>query len=212
LAPDGTLWAATDEGVSRVRERDGAVEISNFSGLEHVPGPMRGVAVDPTGTVWLATDEGVFRLQPGGGRGVGGPGPSAAGPRLIRVAGNNQSALPGQELPAPLVVRLEDAFGAPVVGASLSATLLQGEARFLSSASPTATTVTDTQGEARFRLAVAQSEADLVVEVAALARPEVVPVQFLAIIGEVDTPGVPVDLAVAGDVVFVAANQGASRC
>ena len=68
--------------------------------------------------------------------------------------------------------------------------------------------MTDAQGEARFRLAVAQSEADLVVEVAAPALPQVAPVQFLAIIGEVDTPGVPVDLAVAGDVVFVAANQG----
>jgi hypothetical protein len=82
--------------------------------------------------------------------------------------------------------------------------LLQGEAVFLSTASP----VTDAQGEARFRLAVAQSDADLVVEVAAPALPQVAPVQFLAIIGEVDTPGVPVDVAVAGDVVFVAANTG----
>ena len=68
--------------------------------------------------------------------------------------------------------------------------------------------MTDAQGEARFRLAVAQSEADLVVEVAAPALPQVAPVRFLAIIGEVDTPGVPQDMAVAGDVVFVAATQG----
>ena len=186
------------------RERRRAVEISNFSGLENVPGPVRKVAVDAAGTVWLATDAGLFRLQPGGGSGVGGTSRAASGPRLIRVAGNNQSALPGQELPTPLVVRLEDQVGAPVVGAPLSATLLQGDAVFLSTASP----VTDAQGEARFRLAVAQSDADLVVEVAAPALPQVAPVQFLAIIGEVDTAGVPVDLAVAGDVVFVAANQG----
>jgi hypothetical protein len=204
VAPDGAMWAATDEGVSSIRDRNGVVEISNFSGLENVPGPVRGVAVDPTGTVWLATDDGLFRLQPGGGRGAGGPGPVGAGPRLLRVAGNNQSALPGQELPTPLVVRLEDQFGAPVVGAPLSATLLQGEAVFLSTASLTATTVTDAQGEARFRLRVEQSEADLVVEVAAPALPEVAPVQFLTIIGEVDTPGAPLDVAVAGDVVFIA--------
>ena len=59
--------------------------------------------------------------------------------------------------------------------------------------------MTDAQGEARFRLRAGQSEADLVVEVAAPALPEVAPVQFLAIIGEVDTPGTPRDMAVAGD-------------
>ncbi len=68
--------------------------------------------------------------------------------------------------------------------------------------------MTDAQGEARFRLQVGQSDADLVVEVAAPALPQVAPVQFLAIIGEVDTPGVPLDVAVAGDLVFVAADHG----
>ena len=34
------------------------------------------------------------------------------------------------------------------------------------------------------------------------------PVRFLAIIGEVDTPGLPRDVAVAGDVVFVAPANG----
>ena len=135
MGPDGAVWAATDEGVSRLRERDGTVEITNFAALEHVPGPVRKVAVDAAGTVWLATDAGLFRLQPGGGSGAGGTSRAASGPRLIPVAGNNQSALPGQELPTPLVVRLEDQLGAPVVGAPLSATLLQGEAVFLSAAS-----------------------------------------------------------------------------
>ena len=67
--------------------------------------------------------------------------------------------------------------------------------------------MTDAQGEARFRLQAGQSDADLVVEVAAPALPQVAPVQFLAIIGEVDTAGVPLDLAVAGDLVFVAARE-----
>ena len=102
------------------------------------------------------------------------------------------------------MVRLEDQVGAPVVGAPLSATLLQGEAVFLSATS----TATDAQGEARFRLQAGQSEADLVVEVTAPALPQVAPVRFLAIIGEVDTPHVPLDVAVASDVVFVAANVG----
>jgi streptogramin lyase len=204
LAPDGAVWAATDEGVSRLRASGERVESTNFSMLENVPGPVRDVAVDAAGTVWLATDAGLFRLQPGGGSTATGTSRVVAGPRLIRVAGNNQSALPGQELPTPLVVRLEDQVGAPVVGAQLSATLLQGEAVFLSATS----TVTDAQGEARFRLAVAQSDADLVVEVAAPALPQVAPVRFLAVIGEVDTPGLPTDVAVAGDLVFIAAGNG----
>ena len=204
VGPDGAVWVGTDEGVSRVRAPDSTAEITNFSVLENVPGPVRDVAVDAAGTVWLATDDGLFRLQPGGGRGAGGGGSVAAGPRLLRIAGNNQSALPGQELPTPLVVRLEDQFGVPVVGEPLSATLLQGDAVFLSAAS----TATDAQGEARFRLAVGQSDADLVVEVAAPALLQVAPVQFLAIIGELDTPHVPLDVAASGDVVFVAANVG----
>ena len=109
VGPDGAIWAATDEGVSRLRARGETVEITNFAGLEHVPGPVRDVAVDAAGTVWLATDAGLFRLQPGGGRGAGGTGRVVPGPRLLVVAGNNQSALPGQALPTPLVVRLEDA-------------------------------------------------------------------------------------------------------
>jgi parallel beta-helix repeat protein len=204
VGPDGAVWVGTDEGVSRVRAPDTTAEITNFSGLENVPGPVRDVAVDAAGTVWLATDAGLFRLQPGGGSGAGSAGRVASGPRLIQVAGNNQSALPDQALPTPLVVRLEDQFGAPVVGETLTATLLQGDAVFLSAAS----TVTDAQGEARFRLQAGQRDVDLVVEVAAPALPQVAPVQFLAIIGEVDTPGVPLDVAVAGDLVFIAANAG----
>ena len=57
---------------------------------------------------------------------------------------------------------------------------------------------------------VGQGATDLVVEVAAPARPAVEPVRFLAIIGTVDTPGVPLDVAVAGDLVFVTAHSGGS--
>ena len=164
------------------------------------------MVIDAAGTVWLATDAGLFRLQTGGGGTSGGTSRAASGPQLIPVAGNNQSALPGQELPTPLVVRLEDQVGAPVVGQPLSATLLQGDAVFLSATS----TVTDAQGEARFRLQAGQSDVDLVVEVVAPALPQVAPVQFLAIIDEVDTTGVPLDMAVAGDLVFVTAREKGS--
>src|SRR4029453_7043644 len=93
-----------------------------------------------------------------------------------------------------------------VVGETLIATRLQGEADFLSDT----TAVTNKRGEARFRLRVRQSQSptDLVVEVAAPARPQVAPVRFLAIIGAVDTPGRPEGVAVAGDLVFIAAGHG----
>jgi hypothetical protein len=58
-----------------------------------------------------------------------------------------------------------EAIGAPLVGETLTATLQQGAAVFLSAAS----TATDAQGEARFRLQVTQSDTDLVVEVEAPA-------------------------------------------
>src|SRR4029453_11755388 len=92
----------------------------------------------------------------------------------------------------------------PVAGATLTATRVQGDAVFLSEA----TTVTNEEGEARFRLRVRQSDTDLVVEVAAPAHPDVAPVRFLAIIGAVDTPGRPEGVAVAGDLVFIAAGHG----
>ena len=142
--------------------------------------------------------------SPEAAAGQGAPSRAASGPRLIPVAGNNQSALPGQELPTPLVVRLEDQLGAPVVGEPLSATLLQGDAVFLSAAS----TVTDAQGEARFRLQAGQSEADLVVEVAAPALPAGGARAVSGHHRRSRYPGVPLDVAVAGDLVFVAASQG----
>ena len=205
LGPDGAVWAATDEGVSRVRARESTVEITNFSALENVPGPVRDVAVDAAGTVWLATDAGLFRLQPGGGRGAGG-----TRPRGVRAAAHPGGGQQPERPAGPGVAH--PAGGAPGRSARRAGGRARRSAppcsRATRSSSPPPDTVTDAQGEARFRLQAGQSEADLVVEVAAPALPQVAPVRFLAIIGEVDTPGVPQDVAVAGDVVFVAATAG----
>jgi parallel beta-helix repeat protein len=127
--------------------------------------------------------------------------------RLIQVLGNNQRGQPGERLPVPLVVRLEDQFGHPIVGEPILATLLQGEATFLPSSSPT----TNANGEASFTLQVGQSKEDIVVQVQAPALPQAMPVQFLAIVGAEDTPNLPLDLAVAGEVVYVADRFGELR-
>lgn len=127
--------------------------------------------------------------------------------RLITVSGNNQNSQQGDELPLPLVVRLEDQFQNPIRGEEIIAQLLQGEAIFLSTSAPaptslaqevaraTATVRTNAQGEASFRLQVGNSERDLVVEIAPTAPDlsQVEPVQFLAII---DTPDLPLEVAV----------------
>jgi hypothetical protein len=42
VGPDGAIWAATDEGVSRVRAPDSMAEITNFAALENVPGSVCG--------------------------------------------------------------------------------------------------------------------------------------------------------------------------
>jgi hypothetical protein len=47
--------------------------------------------------------------------------------RLIRVSGNNQVGQPGEDLPEPLVVQLEDQFGNPMGGEPVGAVIIQGE-------------------------------------------------------------------------------------
>src|SRR5262249_32705131 len=64
VGPDDTVWAATDEGVSRLREVEGKVTITNVSALDGLGLPVRAVAVDAAGTVWLATDGGLFQISP----------------------------------------------------------------------------------------------------------------------------------------------------
>jgi hypothetical protein len=118
---------------------------------------------------------------------------------LVPVAGNNQRVQPGEVLPEPLVVRLEDQFGNPVVGEAVAVRITRGEGSVVA-----ADATTNAQGEARVRVQVGASDTDLVVAVAVPALPEVRPAQFFAVIGAFDTPGDAVDLVVAGDVVFIA--------
>jgi hypothetical protein len=133
--------------------------------------------------------------------------------RLLRVAGNNQRGQPGEELPTPLVVRLEDQFQNPLVGERLTAELLRGvgtlrPATDPAAGSPQASTVTNAQGEAAFVLQVGETATaeDLVVQVAAPAPDlaAVRPVQFLAIVGTVDTPGRPRDIVVMRTTAYIA--------
>ena len=131
-------------------------------------------------------------------------------PRLIKISGNNQSGRPGQELPDPLVVRLEDQFGEPIVGGAVSAEIVRGDGDLTqvscqNGITPPGSATTDQFGEACFRLRLgATSEEDVIVRVSALD----LTVQFLAIVGTVDTPDTPLDLAVVGDVVYVADRFG----
>ncbi|HEY5864176.1 MAG TPA: hypothetical protein VI542_01275 [Candidatus Tectomicrobia bacterium] len=118
---------------------------------------------------------------------------------LVPVAGNNQRAQPGEVLPEPLVVRLEDQFGKPVVGEAVAVRITRGEGTVVA-----ADAATNAQGEARVRVQAGASDIDLVVAVVAPALPEVRPAQFFAVIGAFDTPGDALDLVVAGDVVFIA--------
>ncbi len=193
--PEHTLWVGTEEGVSRIDLTQDPPTITTLTALEGVPGPVRDIAVDAQGMVWLATDNGLFRLQRAGGGSLSPP--SFAG-RLIRVSGNNQSALPGQELPAPLVVRLEDQFGEPVPDTTLTARITQGDATFVTES----TITTDAQGEAQFRLQLGDTETDLLVEVSAPER-DVAPAKFFAVIGASDVPGLPRDIAVAGAIAYI---------
>jgi Carboxypeptidase regulatory-like domain/LVIVD repeat len=383
--PDGSIWAGTDEGVSRIEEVNGALTITNFTALDGLAVPVRDVAVRGDGTVWLATDGGLFRLtttvgllrgvvrdaagrpvagaivtvlgtrfhtvtdaqgrfvlanlppgvyqllvdgsvvargpftatvvkvtlgeeerqlepvvvvprsraarlvarggdgqtgavgrplpdplvvaaQDEEGRGIAGAPvtftvaaggaafdpalvvtdpaglaattvtPTAAGPirvaaradgeavvftltgvgaggggpgieaRLILVSGNNQTGQPGQVLPAPLVVRLEDQFRRPLPGQPVTAEVVRGEGTPIpvscqDGRTPVATAMTDALGRACFQLRTeAGSEEDIVVRVSALGQT----VQFLGIVGSVDTPDIPRDLAVAGNIVYIA--------
>jgi len=50
---------------------------------------------------------------------------------LVEVSGNNQVAAPGEELEEPLVVRLEDQFGNPILGELVVFTRLVGDGEFV---------------------------------------------------------------------------------
>jgi hypothetical protein len=118
---------------------------------------------------------------------------------LLSVSGNNQRVQPGEELPEPLVVRLEDQFQNPVVGEAVTATITRGDGSLVA-----ADLLTDGQGEARFRVQAGSETEDLVVQVIAPQLSDIQPVRFFAIVGELDTPGFADDVAVAGEVAYVA--------
>jgi hypothetical protein len=127
---------------------------------------------------------------------------------LTPVSGTVQRVQPGQELPAPLVVRLEDQFGHPLPGQRVTATVIRGEGA-LRPATPqagggTVEATSDAQGQASFVLRAGASEGDIQVQVSALDQT----VRFLAIVGTLDTPDVPRDLAVAGHTVYIADRFG----
>ncbi|HEY7489550.1 MAG TPA: carboxypeptidase regulatory-like domain-containing protein [Candidatus Tectomicrobia bacterium] len=67
IGPDGSIWAATADGVSQIQDVDNTVVITNFTALDSLPLPVRDIQVDREGTVWLATDGGLFRTIPQGG-------------------------------------------------------------------------------------------------------------------------------------------------
>jgi len=103
--------------------------------------------------------------------------------RLLPVSGNNQVGQPGQELPEPLVVRLEDQFSNPLPGEAVTAEIVGGAAEFIgTTTAPAAVAVVDAQGEAAFRLRVAAEAANsIVTRVSALSQQ----VEFLTIVGPV---------------------------
>jgi streptogramin lyase len=68
VAPDGLLWAATPEGVSQIQESNGTPTMTNFTALDGLGLPVRGIASGAGRTLWLATEQGLFRIIPQGAR------------------------------------------------------------------------------------------------------------------------------------------------
>ena len=115
--------------------------------------------------------------------------PDRSSPRLIRVSGNNQVAPPGEELREPLVVRLEDRFANPLPGETVTARIIQGDARFLSSQDVLAQATTLSDGTARFALQVGTRDATIVTRISALGQAE----DFVTIIGFIAPTGIAVE-------------------
>jgi sugar lactone lactonase YvrE len=68
VGADGAIYAATEEGVSCLRDTGNGMTITNFSARDGLVAPVWDVAVAPDGIVWLATAGGLFRLVPPGGQ------------------------------------------------------------------------------------------------------------------------------------------------
>ena len=133
--------------------------------------------------------------------------------RLIIVSGDRQVGVPGEELPEPLVVRLEDQFGNPVVGEPVTGAVVQGEGVLLPStpagalasqpqqdgAGSLVTVTTDAQGHAAFRLQVGTDGEAIMVEVTAPQLPQVGSVEFLTVVGLVVGLIDPVAIAIGAN-------------
>ena len=181
VGAEGVLWVGTDEGLSRVqRARRRRWRSRNFAGLEGVPGPVREVAVDAVG-----------RGVAGHGRGALPAAPGPPGRRRAAVAGRPRGSsslwpattrvrCPGRSCPR----RWWCAWKISSAGPWWASPHRHPACKARRSFSLAATTVTDARGRGPLSPAVGQSDADLVVEVAAPARPQVAPVRFLAIIGD----------------------------
>ena len=129
--------------------------------------------------------------------------------RLIIVSGNRQVGMPGKELPKPLVVRLADQFGKPLVGELVTAAIIDGDGVLLG-ASPESASVgvsqtqeidadspvtvpTDEQGEAAFELQLGDSGESVTVRVTAASLPPSAGGGFLTVIGLKSPQGIAVE-------------------
>jgi hypothetical protein len=104
-----------------------------------------------------------------------------------------------------LVVQLEDQFGNPMGGEPVRAVIIQGEGTLRPAMPPLGSSggalplqsrdeqiSTDAQGRAAFRLKLGDSEESIEVEVTAVSLPQVLPVQFLTVIGLISPRGIAV--------------------
>ena len=142
----------------------------------------RAITVPDGGTQTLETI--ILKPQPNGPAPFEGTGvPDRAKAQLLEVSGNNQRGIPGAELPKPLVVRLEDQFGNPLPGETVTGKIIAGDGTLLPGITSSVTVTTDAAGTAAFRLRFGTS-ALTITEVTASGLPgTVAPVQFLTLVG-----------------------------
>jgi hypothetical protein len=132
--------------------------------------------------------------------------------RLLQVSGNNQVGEPGEILPLPLVVRLEDQFANPVAGVPITgqvifggvvlvnppaspATLAYQLQQSQSSGSTVRVEMTESNGEVRFFVQVVSAVSEALVQ---MTVPQVAePVQFLLNVIRIRVGRNPMAVAVA---------------
>ncbi len=72
LAPDGDIWVATTDGLSRLhRKLGGDYEITRFTVSDGIPpGAVYGMLPGEDGELWLSSSSGLVRFQPNGRYGI----------------------------------------------------------------------------------------------------------------------------------------------